>query len=425
VVDVEVGAVAHGGSCVARHDGRVIFVRHALPGERARVRITEGGAASRFLRGDAVEILDASPDRVPVACAVAGPGGCGGCDWQHAAPEAQRRLKAAVVHEQLQRLAQLDVDVVVEALPGYDDGLGWRTRVQHGADAQGRLGYRRHRSHDLIAVDSCPITHADVARAGHLQVRWPGGSEVEVVAPAGTDERLVVVTPPGGAQRAALPEVDASVAVASDVAGAGLTRVRGRTWVRESVTVGGWTREFRVTGAGFWQVHPAAAATFVDAVLRQLRPQAGERALDLYSGVGLFTAALANAVGPDGAVVGVEGDARAVGDARRNLHDLPWVELRRGAVASELTGAIEALPDAAVDLVVLDPPRAGAGAAVVAALCAAAPRAICYVACDPSSLARDVQVAVQNGYRLESLRAFDAFPMTHHVECVALLTRVG
>jgi tRNA/tmRNA/rRNA uracil-C5-methylase (TrmA/RlmC/RlmD family) len=407
---------------VARHEGRVIFVRHALPGERARVRITEGGAGSRFLRGDAVEILHASAERLPVACPVAGPGGCGGCDWQHASLDEQRRLKAAVVREQLQRLAHLEVDVVVEALPGAEDGLGWRTRVQLGADAQGRLGYRRHRSHELVAVDSCPITHPEAAQAGHLQVRWPGGTQVEVVGSESSHERLIVVTPPEGASRAALPDVDASVAVASDDSGGGLTRVRGRTWVREAVTVGGWSREFRVTGAGFWQVHPAAAETFVAAVLRQLRPRPGERALDLYSGVGLFTAALASVVGPDGAVVGVEGDPRAVADARRNLHDLPWVELHRGAVGRELATAIAALPESGVDIVVLDPPRAGAGADVISALCAAAPRAISYVACDPSSLARDVQVAAEHGYRLAALRAFDAFPMTHHVECVALLT---
>lgn len=425
LVELEVGAVAHGGHCVARLDGRVVFVRHTLPGEVVRARITEGGAGSRYLRADAVEVLSPSPDRVAPPCPYSGPGACGGCDWQHAALPAQRALKAAVVHEQLHRLAGLDVDVTVEPLGDRIDGLAWRTRVQHGVTDNGRLGFRRHRSHDVLAVDACPITHESAAAVGHLGVSWPGAQGVEVAAPAGSAERLVVVTPrdPEG-RRLRLPEVDASVAVVgAREPGSALQRVRGRTWVAEQVAVEDWRREFRVTGAGFWQVHPAAATTFVAAVLDLLGPRAGERALDLYSGVGLFAAALAHRVGPSGAVVAVESDARAVADARRNLHDLEQVRLVRGAVATALPGALAGLPGAVADVVVLDPPRVGAGRRVVEQLCRAGPRAICYVACDPAALARDVATAGEQGYRLAALRAFDAFPMTHHVECVALLTQ--
>lgn len=426
VVDLEVGPVAHGGHCVARLAGQVVFVRHALPGERVRARITEGGTDSRFLRADAIEVIEASADRVPSRCPAAGPGLCGGCDWQHARPEAQRRLKSAVVREQLRRLAALEFDVEVEALPvpaGSPDGLGWRTRVQHGVDAEGRLGYHRHRSHDVLAVADCPISHPDLAAVGHLGQPWGRAARVDVAVATTSAERLVVVTPasPAG-RRLTLPDVDASVAVSEphDPA-APLTRVRGRTWIRETVTVGDWRRDFRVSGAGFWQVHPAAAATFVAVVLDQLDPKPGERVLDLYSGVGLFAAALADRVGPSGAVAAVEGDARAVADARRNLHDLPGVQLHQGDVGRRLDDALAVLPDGAVDVVVLDPPRAGAGRDVVARLCAAAPRAISYVACDPAALARDVRTAADHGYRLAALRAFDAFPMTHHVECIALL----
>jgi tRNA/tmRNA/rRNA uracil-C5-methylase (TrmA/RlmC/RlmD family) len=427
VVELEVGPVAHGGHCVARLDGRVVFVRHALPGEQVRAQITEGGEGARYLRADAVEVLRPSLDRVRPPCPSAGPGRCGGCDWQHATPEAQRALKADVVREQLHRLAALDLDVTVEALPGPDDGLGWRTRVQHGVDAQGRLGYRRHRSHDVLAVGECPISHPDLVQVGHLQRPWPRVSRVDVAAAPTTGERIVVVTPAAGAtRRAALPDLDASVAVTDpDDLTAPLTRVRGRTWLRETVTVGDWHRDFRVTGAGFWQVHPAAAETFVAAVLEQLDPQPGERALDLYSGVGLFAAALADRVGPTGSVAAVEGDARAVADARRNLHDLPGVRLHRGAVGRLLPAALADLPGGQADIVVLDPPRAGAGRTVVERLCAAGPRAISYVACDPAALARDIAIAADHGYRLAALRAFDAFPMTHHVECVALLIPLG
>jgi tRNA/tmRNA/rRNA uracil-C5-methylase (TrmA/RlmC/RlmD family) len=199
---------------------------------------------------------------------------------------------------------------------------------------------------------------------------------------------------------------------------AGVERIRGRGWVREEVLVDGTPRSFRVSGAGFWQVHPGAAQALLDAVLDAAAPRPGERALDLYCGVGLFAAGLATRVGPEGSVLGVEGEARAVADARRNLHDLPWVRLEHGAVETVLAGD-GAAPGA--DVVVLDPPRTGAGRAVVEAVLALRPRVVVYVACDPAALARDVAFAAVGGYRLAGLRAFDLFPMTQHVECVATL----
>jgi tRNA/tmRNA/rRNA uracil-C5-methylase (TrmA/RlmC/RlmD family) len=173
-----------------------------------------------------------------------------------------------------------------------------------------------------------------------------------------------------------------------------------------------------VSGAGFWQVHPGAAQVLVDAVLDAADPQPGEHALDLYCGVGLFAAGLASRVGSEGTVLGVEGEGRAVADARRNLHDLPWVRLEHAPVASVLTGGDR---PARADVVVLDPPRTGAGREVVEAVAALRPRVVVYVACDPAALARDVATAAEAGYRLAGLRAFDLFPMTHHVECVATL----
>jgi tRNA/tmRNA/rRNA uracil-C5-methylase (TrmA/RlmC/RlmD family) len=173
-----------------------------------------------------------------------------------------------------------------------------------------------------------------------------------------------------------------------------------------------------VSGSGFWQVHPAAADLFSSVVLDHLEPRAGEHALDLYSGVGLFAAALAAPLGPGGRVETVESDARAVADARFNLSDVPTVVVHEGRVEDVLkrSGLRR------VDLVVLDPPRAGAGADVVRWIASLAPRAVAYVSCDPASLARDVDRFAGLGYALSRLRAFDAFPMTQHVECVALLT---
>ena len=179
---------------MSRYEGRVVFVRHTLPGERVRARVTAGGPGDRFWRADAVEVLEASPDRVAPPCPYAGPGRCGGCDWQHVEPAAQRGLKAAVVAEQMRRLAGVEVSPVVEALPGAPGGLGWRTRVTFSVDGEGRAGLRRHRSSDVLPVDRCLIAHPGVASVDVLRHRWPGVESVQVVA-SSVAERAVVVRP--------------------------------------------------------------------------------------------------------------------------------------------------------------------------------------------------------------------------------------
>ncbi len=409
-IELTVGPVANGGWCVARHEGRVVFVRHALPGERVLAAITEETA--RFLRADAVEILEPSPDRVTPPCPFSGPGRCGGCDWQHASPEAQRRLKADVVEEQLRRLAGIEWKVTVEEVPGSaGGGLGWRTRVQFAADRHGSIGLRRHRSHDIEYIDACPIAHPAVEEVGAEGLEWPGAATVEVVASSGGD-RAVIVTPRPG-RRVSLPDVDAAVLI--DEGKRGTRAVRGQASMTERVG----DRDFRVTASGFWQVHPGAAATLLDTVLDFARPKAGEWALDLYCGVGLFAAGLAEAVGPDGAVLGVESDPQAVQDARWNLRDLPQARTERGKVEE----ALDRLEIERADLVVVDPPRAGLGRPVVDRVATLDALRVVYVSCDPATLARDIAWFAPYGYRLDDLRAFDQYPMTHHVECVALLVK--
>jgi tRNA/tmRNA/rRNA uracil-C5-methylase (TrmA/RlmC/RlmD family) len=392
VFEALIGKVAHGGHCVTRYDGRVVFVRHALPGERVRVQVTDGTAGDRFLLGDAVEVLQASQHRVVPRCRFAGPGGCGGCDWQHCELTYQRDLKAAVVVEQFQRLAGLEVDVAVEALPGDKEGIRWRTRTEFAIDGSGAAGLRRHHSHEIIPVDDCLISTERVIATGVLDRRWPGVSSVDVVDASGEPRALAIPLP----QRSSTVQ-----------------------YVTELVDTGDWAGEFRLSARGFWQVHPGAAATFVAHVLRELAPQPGEHAADLYAGVGLFALALADAVGTTGAVLAVESDARAFGDAKANLRAHPEIELRRGKVDRVLKPLVRQGIHA--DLVVLDPPRTGAGKSVIKEIAALGPRAIAYVACDPAALARDVAYARDAGYGIRSLRAFDAFPMTHHVECIAVL----
>jgi tRNA/tmRNA/rRNA uracil-C5-methylase (TrmA/RlmC/RlmD family) len=375
--EAEVGPIAHGGHCVARlpePEARVVFVRHTLPGERVVVEITEGTDGDRFWRGDAVEVLSASADRVAAPCPVAGPGLCGGCDFQHVAVPAQRDLKAAVVREQLVRLGRLDPtsDLVaglrVEAVPVAgrpDDGLRWRTRQRYAVLPDGRPAMRAHRSHRLVAIDDCLIA-AEGAR--------PADALVGEDAPRPS-----------------------------------------RDPVTHEVTAAGATHPFSVAADGFWQVHPEAPRVLVEAVMDLLAPAPGERALDLYAGVGLFARFVGEATGAR--VVAVEADRTACQHARGNLSALKGAVVECGPTDRVLRAGF----DEPFDLVVLDPPREGAKRAVVEQVVDRRPRAVAYVACDPAALGRDVAIFAEHGYALTAVRAFDLFPMTHHVECVALL----
>jgi tRNA/tmRNA/rRNA uracil-C5-methylase (TrmA/RlmC/RlmD family) len=358
--EVEVGPVAHGGHCVARlpsafdddaqgpRRDRVVFVRHALRGERVVVEVTEGSDGDRFWRGDAVSVLRPSPDRRPPPCPYAGPGLCGGCDFQHVAPAAQLGMKADVVREQLSRLAGIDLDVTVEGVPPV---LRWRSRMRYVALPGGARGLHVHRSDEVVEIDDCLID-------------------------AGIAERTV-----------------------------------------ETVETAYGSHVFQVAPDGFWQSHLEAPRVLVEAALSLLGPRPGETVLDLYAGVGLFAAYLADAVGPTGRVVAVEGSRDVCRDARANLPELVRVE--HGPVERVLASAYHA----PWDVVVLDPPREGARRRVVTQIVDRSPRAVVYVACDPAALARDLATFGEQGYSLHTLRAFDLFPMTHHVECVALLEK--
>ncbi|MFD4865875.1 class I SAM-dependent RNA methyltransferase [Streptomyces sp. NPDC058412] len=425
--EVEVGPVAHGGHCIARtEDGRVLFVRHTLPGEKVVAKVTEGDVDSRYLRADAITVLDASKDRVAAPCPYAGPGKCGGCDWQHAKPGAQRRLKGEVVAEQLKRLAGLTPEEAGwdgTVMPAEGDKLPagqvpqWRTRVQFAIDEDGRVGLRKHRSHDIELIDQCMIAAPGVTELGIEQQDWPQMATVEAIAATGSQDRQVVLTPrPGG--RLPLVELDKPVSVLRvEEKDGGVHRVHGRPFVRERAD----GRTYRVGMGGFWQVHPQAADTLIKAVMQGLMPRKGEMALDLYCGVGIFAGALAERLGDTGAVLGIESTKRAVEDARHNLADFPRVRVEQGKVEQILpkTGITEC------DLVVLDPPRAGAGKQTVRHIAGLSARRVAYVACDPAALARDLGYFKEAGYRVRTLRVFDLFPMTHHVECVAILEPIA
>lgn len=367
---LRLSSVAHGGHWVARWEGRVYFVRHGLEDETVTLRIT--GLARRHGFADVVEVQEASPWRTAAPCPVATL--CGGCDFQHVAAAHQAELKRQVVAEQLRRLAGIEWNGAVESVG--TGVLGWRTRMRYHAGPQG-WGLRRSRSHDVVTL---PTEGCRLAVQG-LAVPSPPLSAGTGRKPAPT----LVGTAATDGVRWSNPGDDIAL---TEVAA-------GRTW--------------RVSSDGFWQVHPRAADTLVEAVLGGLHVAPGERALDLYCGVGLFAGALSDA---GARVTGVEGSRDAVTLARSNV---PEATFHAGSVDRVLHRLVDD-----VDVVVLDPPRKGAGRTVVESILARRPRAVAYVACDPAGLARDLAVVADGGYRVNSVRAFDLFGSTHHVECVAL-----
>jgi tRNA/tmRNA/rRNA uracil-C5-methylase (TrmA/RlmC/RlmD family) len=407
LVELVVGKPAAGGGCVARlEDGRVAFVRHAIPGERVLATITE--VTRSFVRADAITIAEPAAGRVRPPCRFAGPGRCGGCDWQHVSLDLQRAMKGALLAEQLHRIAGIEHPVTVEAVPGDDNGLAWRTRVRYSVLPRGRLGLRRHRSHEIQPVGRCLIAAPGVQELGAEQLVWAGAEEVEVFAPEPDTERVVTVDS-RQKTRLKLPSFDGGLVV------------DGRT-VREpaALEVRVLGHRFEVSAGVFWQIHAGAATTLGTAMLAMAQPQEATKVADLYAGAGLFSALLADAVGEHGHVLAVEQSERAAEDAYRNLVRSPQVDVLCGRITPELV----ARELRGCDLAVMDPPRQGAGKAVSAAL-ARLPRLgrLVYVACDAASFARDLRVLLDAGWSLAGLRAFDMFPMTEHMEIMAAIDR--
>jgi tRNA/tmRNA/rRNA uracil-C5-methylase (TrmA/RlmC/RlmD family) len=406
ILELTVGAPAAGGGFVAHApDGRVVFVRHAISGERVQAIITE--EAKSYLRADAVEVLEPSHLRVEPRCVHAGPGACGGCDWQHIELAGQREFKADRIKEQLQRLAGLSTEVSVQAVTGDDEGYQWRTRVGYGVDTDGRVGFRRHRSHEIELIDHCPLATASVNNLGIVHEQWPGVLDIDAFCSVDGNHKVIEINT-GRNRIEAVPAIGADLVINNHVH-------IGKARVENSVL----GRRFSVSAGVFWQVHPGAAATLGRAVLAGVGDITGERVLDLYCGAGLFSVLLARAVGPQGEVIGIERDRKACQDARHNTADLKNVSIVQAAVTAKTITGLGQPPET----VVLDPSREGAGRQVISALCQLAPtlKRIVYVSCDPATFARDVRVAQDLNWSLEKLDAFDLFPMTEHVELVGVL----
>ncbi len=408
LLELDVTGIAHGGISVARHEGRVVFVSDAVPGERVVARVTEDRKKS-FWRADTVSVVTPSEHRVehvwPEAALDRDPAvRAGGAEFGHIALAHQRTLKHDVLVDAFARFARTDLvealghDVVVEAAPGDDaaDGLGWRTRVRLHVDEDGTAGPYASRSHTVVPVASLPLVTDVVQGSAPLgRGALPGASVVDVLAPSGAEGARLVID------------------------------AQAPTVVRELVG----ERAFAVDDTGFWQVHrqaPAVLTAAVQDLVDRDRVDPEGQHLDLYGGVGLLAAALGDVVGPKARITSVESAPRATEHAQENLAEWIGARAETGRVDRWLarTAAGASRPELErfrAGTVVLDPPRSGAGREVVVQIAALQPAQVVYVACDPVALARDVATFADLGYRLEALRAFDLFPHTHHLEAVARL----
>lgn len=392
--------VAHGGIFVARHEGRVVFVSHVLPGEKVIAKVYEDRGGS-FCRAEPNEILEASNDRVKHFWKQAGPGGAGGAEFGHINLKRQRELKADVLEEALQRMAGISLRPEVHATPGDDEnnGLHYRTRIQLHVDEAGVVGPYRERSHDVVRVRDLPLAVDEIRELELQNKNFQDVKKIEIAASNTGQVQWKIDKKLKGDERL-------------------IERVAGRT--------------FRISGGGFWQVHKKAAevlSTAVNAMIAEVGLDLEADNLDLYGGVGLFTGAIAAKFGKELRMTSVESFRQATDDATLNLADLPKVKAVCSATErflNEKVGNLDKggkLTSPKNSTVVLDPPRSGAGAKVVQQLVAISPKHIVYVACDPIALARDLKEFLAGGYELRDLKAFDLFPHTHHVEAIASLVK--
>lgn len=423
LLEVTVEKGVYRGLGLARVEGQALFVARGLPGDRLRVRVA---AVERgFMRATIESVLEAGPQRCEAPCPYAG--ACGGCAYQELDYPAQLGLKEAVLRESLARGgAAWDGPIARHASPRE----GWRSRATlHVAVSAGglRLGLREEGSHRVVDLPRClqlseTMTAVVTGLRRSLEKRPALAARVHDVRllESGRAGRVVVglegeLGPADAPQLVGLQEGTPLAGLGARF-GSGRARRYAHLAGDDSVVSEVLGRRYRIHGESFFQGNRFLVEDLARAV-RDGVPRGG-RVLDLYSGVGLFALTLA-----DGAesVLGIEGNPQAVDDATFNAKDagLGHVAFRSGEVEATLA----TIPIAAGERIVLDPPRSGAGAALLRAVAARAPASILYVSCDPPTLARDLKALAPTGYRVAELQMFDLFPDTFHLETVAVLRR--
>lgn len=383
LLTLNIEKVAHGGLCVARHDGVVIFVRHALPGEIVEAKLISLAPGKRSWFAQTISVKKASEKRITPKCEFFKEDGCGGCDWQHADSQYQRELKLEVLVEQLERFGQVanarQISLINAVEPSQSN---WRTRIRVVANDQGKWGFRKTRSHEVQVVDKCLI--ADNSINDVLKTLPVGNPDDEILIVKSKEETIVYPV-----------------------------EKRAPSAPNSTQEVDG--HDFAVAGDGFWQVHPGAASVLSRQIKESVKGLKVESFADLYAGVGVLAHSLLQEFPLANAIV-VEADRSAAQNAKENLKSFKNVQVSSERVDKWVRGVKNKF-----DVVILDPPRSGAGQSVMQQICRQTLQKIIYIACDPAALARDVLIAKKNGWKLETVVAFDLFPQTQHIESVAVL----
>lgn len=409
---LQLTAMANGSEAIGRHpqDGRAIFVPFAIPGETVRVELTE--EKSSFARAQLLEVVSPSPDRVSPACRHFG--ACGGCHWQHISYPAQLRWKQQIVIDQLARIGGVASPTVLETIPS-PDPLHYRNHVQFSQTVEGKLGFIAADGKTILPISECHTARPEImALFNQLETDKLDAERIGVRVGTEGDALLVFESetgePPG-------VELDLPMSVATiNHSGEAFPLIGG-----DALTQTAHGRAFRVSAGSFFQVNTAAAERLVRLILDSLALRGGETVLDLYCGVGLFSAFVAPLAGR---VIGVESFAPAVRDAEVNLDEFNNVELYESPVELALAHIADSLSRTPTSpYVILDPPRAGCDKAVTAALLRLAAPRIVYASCDPATLARDARRLIAGGYHLVAAQPLDMFPQTHHIEIVAIFER--
>ena len=382
LITLEIGPVAHGGHFVARHNGRVVFVRHAITGEKALVRITS--VTSKIAHGDAIEVLSSSQDRVLSQCIYSGPSGCGGCDFQHISIEAQRIFKKFIIQDQFKRIAKIDIEPeFIHVEP--ENGLHWRTRFDFSISKNGKVGFFSYKTKEVCEIDKCMIAVDKINESDLFERKWKGEERVEVSV-SSIDEMNI--------RRAG-------------------RSISGPSQLHQIVE----NEQLIISPDSFWQSHLNAPQALVKLVMQYMDLKPGDKVCDLYGGAGLFTSPILKRIQEIGVVHLVENDRRCIKDAKKIFRKNKNVIIHAGKVEEKLSNIKD------VDVILLDPPRNGAGKKVINEIISKNPKSIIYVSCDPASLARDTKLLIETSFSLDKITGVDLFPMTHHIECVSSFSR--
>ena len=383
IVTLDIGEIAHGGHFVARHNNQVIFVRHVISGEIAKVKITTTNSKLAF--GDAIEILKSSKDRVKPPCKYSKPGSCGGCDFQHISVKAQQKLKKKIIQDQFKNIANIDIDpdiIFSEPL----NGLNWRSRLNLSISDNGKTGLYAHKTNEIIEIDECLIAVDKINKSGLFHKKWDSSDKLYVSV--SSDNNLTI------------NQSEKNIIGSSE-----LNQIVG-------------DNSYVISPKSFWQSHISAPRLILEKVIEYANIKSKDIVCDLYGGAGLFTAPISKLVKESGKVHLVERNNDCIKDARKMFLNKKNIIIHHGTVEQKLSKIKN------INTIILDPPRNGAGRMVMEQIIHKNPKKIVYVSCNPSSLARDSKTLIENDYILDNIVGLDLFPMTQHIECVSAFKKI-